>query len=128
MQIRVQVGLEHGIFFLCDAYSDPEIPPDTGAAPFTYTDTCICFWSTHYVDGTADVTLSDQLFNIDDRSPDFVKKIRTPSKVIALSDSSLNYYCMLKLRDEYATINIWNFELNGHRASWVQVFELDLFD
>ena len=127
VKIRVQVGLEHGVLFLYDAYEDPEIPPDTSAAPFTYTDTCICFWAAHYVDGEADVTLSDQPFSAETRSPDFLKQISVPSRSIVLADTSTNYYCMLRLKVELAEVSIWNVEDDGSQASWVQILELDLF-
>jgi hypothetical protein len=127
VQIRVQVGLEHGVFFLYDAYEDPEIPPDTGAAPFTFTDSCICFWAEHYVDGEADVILSDQPFSAEVRPPDFMKQISIPSGHITLADADPNYYCILRVKGKSANISIWNSEIDNRRASWVQISDLDIF-
>ncbi len=125
MKIHVQVPLEYGILFLHDPYGEAEIPSDTGAAPITFTDTCICFQVAQYVSGDADVTLSDQPF--DDSTPvTFSRRIQTPKKYISLTDVPVNYYFLYRLKDVFAEIRIWNYTDAGKEKSWIQVSELDL--
>lgn len=125
MRIHIQVSLEYGILFLYDPHSKLEIPPDTGAAPITFTETCICFQVAAYVDGDANVTLSDQPF--DSTSPTFSRRIATPTKYISLTDVPVNYYFLHRLKADFADIRIWNYTDAGMEKSWVQVSELDLF-
>jgi hypothetical protein len=126
MKIRVQLPLEHGILFLYDPYSDPEIPKDTGASPVTSTDSCICFQVASYVDGDADVTLSDMPV-AEGVSPAFSGRIQVSSKNISLTDVPGNYYCILKLKAKIADINIWNYKEDDIERSWIQINEIDLF-
>lgn len=126
MKIRVQVALEHGIMFLYDPYADTEIPKDTGAAPITATENCVCFQVASYVDGNADVILSD-LPLTDVPQENFSSRIDTPSKHISLTDVPVNYYTILKLQNNFANIKIWNFVEEGFERSWVQITNLDLF-
>lgn len=126
MQIKIQVALEHGIMFIHDPNEEVEVPADTGAAPFTYSRNCICFWVTNWVDGDTYVTLTDEGFpaNI---APSFSADIPTPSKIIALSDVPVNYYGMLRVRDAAATVKIWNYEEDDKAKTWVQISNLDVF-
>ena len=126
MKIHVQVRLEYGILFLNDPYGEAEIPSDTGAAPITFTDTCICFQVAQYVSGDADVTLSDQPFD-ESTPPTFSRRIATPTKYISLTDVPVNYYFMHRLKGDFADIGIWNYTEEDMEKSWVQVRELDLF-
>jgi hypothetical protein len=126
MKIHVQVPLEYGILFLHDPYGEAEIPSDTGAAPITFTDTCVCFQVAQYVSGDADVTLSDRPF--DDSIPvTFSRRIQTPKKYISLTDVPVNYYFLYRLKYDFADIRIWNRTEGGQEKTWVQVTELDLF-
>jgi len=126
MKIRVQLPVEYGILFLYDPYGDPEIPQDTGAAPITFTDSCICFQVASYVDGDADVTVSDLPF-AENVPPAFSGKMQVPSKNIALIDVSSNYYCILRLKTNLADVAIWAYEDNEAEMSWIQINEIDLF-
>jgi len=127
MKIQIEILLEYGIMFLHDPYGDVEFPQDTGAAPMTFTDSCIGFQVASYVDGNAHVTLSDNYYSEEIR-PSFSKKVACLSKFISLTDVSVNYYAMLALRDSFAEINIWNFEFNGEEYSWVQIENLELLE
>lgn len=126
MKIRVQVLLEHGILFLYDPYGDAEIPSDTGAAPITFTDSCVCFQVAAYVDGDVDVTMSDQAF-AEPVSPTFSGRIKATTGHISLTDVPGNYYCILRTKTDYADIDIWNYEQDGIDMSWIRVQEIDLF-
>lgn len=126
MRIQVQVSLRYGVLFLSDPYGDPEIPADTGAAPITSTSTCICLQVASYVDGDANVILSDKSYS-DDVNPTFSRKIASASKYVSVTDVAVNYYCILRLMDEYADINIWEIENDDDRMSWVQVKNLETF-
>ncbi|HEV2818697.1 MAG TPA: hypothetical protein VGW40_15915 [Allosphingosinicella sp.] len=126
MRIHIQVSLEYGILFLHDGYGEVEFPPDTGAGPITFTDTCVCFQVAHYVDGDADVTLSDQPFD-DSTPPTFFKIIQIPQKYISLTDVPVNYYFLHHLKSDFSQIKIWNYTEKGQEKSWVQISELDLF-
>ena len=79
-----------------------------------------------YVDGEANVTLSDQPFPEQD-IPVFSGNIITKNKYISLVDTSTNYYCILRLLDDIAEINIWNVSRGDSELSWVQFNNLDLF-
>jgi hypothetical protein len=126
VKIQVQVSLEYGILFLYDPYNEPEIPLDTGAAPITHTDTCVCFQVRAYVDGDAEVTISDQpLSSL--LVPTFVGQISAPSQCISLVDVSTNYYCLLKLVNIFAKVKIWSVIDQGIEKSWIQISNLDLF-
>ena len=74
VKIDLRVPLEHGVLFLTDPYAEPEFPADTGAAPVTATQSCVAFWVSHYVDGEAEVTLTD-LHPPNSVAPDFVGEI-----------------------------------------------------
>ena len=126
MKIRVQVPLKYGILFLQDPYGDPEIPEDTGAAPITFTESCVCFQVAAYIDGDTDVTLSDEAY-AGHALPSFAGKIHTPGKHISLTDVPGSHYCILALKSSSADIIIWNHDENGVEASWIQISELDLF-
>jgi hypothetical protein len=126
MQITVQVLLEHGIMFLYDPYAEVKIPSDTGASPITYTENCICFQVAPYVDGQAHVILSDEGFD-GIKEPTFTIDLPAPSKYISLTDVPVNYYGMLRLKGDTASINIWNYEENGSERTWVQITNLDTF-
>jgi hypothetical protein len=126
MKIHIQTPLQYGILFLYDPDSKPEIPPDTGAAPVTFTDTCICFQVAAYVDGDADVILSDEPFD-DTTPPTFSRRIAAPTKYIALTDVPVNYYLVHRLKADFADIRIWSYVEDGSEKSWVQISKLDLF-
>lgn len=126
MKISIQVSVEHGVLFLYDPYEGYEIPSDTGAGEFTYTDSCICFWVPSYIDGNARVTVSDLPFS-KERGPDFARTIKSSGKSIGLADPIGNYYCLLRLTDNFASINIWNYERRNRKLSWVQIKNVDIF-
>jgi hypothetical protein len=126
MKVHVQVSLQYGILFLYDPDGKPQIPSDTGAAPITFTDTCVCFWVADYVTG-ADVTLSNRPFD-DSTPPTFSRRIITPTKYISVSDVPVNYYFLHRLKTDFADIDIWNYMENGREKSWVQISGLDLYE
>jgi hypothetical protein len=127
MKIHIQISLEHGALFLHDGYGEVDIPPDTGAAPFTFTDTCVCFWVPDYGSGTADVVLSDQPFR-NPSPPTFTGRIKAPKKYIALTDVPVNFYFLHHLKTDLAGIHIWNYTEDGEEKFWVQISQLDLFE
>lgn len=126
MKISVENSLEHGVLFLYDPYMNYSIPYDTGAGEFTSTDSSVCFWVPSYIDALARVVVSEQPFK-NDRLPDFERRIKAPGKSIALADVPQNYYCLLKLKNTYADIRIWNYESGKAKRSWVQILNIAVF-
>lgn len=126
MKIEVQISLEYGIMFLHDPYNDVEFPKDTGAAPITYTDSCICFQVASYIDGDAKVTLSSDPYDAS-IAPNMSRRILSKSKFIGLTDVPVNYYGIIALKNQYADVKIWNYLESEYELSWIQIENLDLF-
>lgn len=123
MKIRIQIGLEHGVLFLFDPHAEPEIPLDAGAATVTSTETCIAFQALHYVDGEADVTISDAPFSGDAKSS-YDKRILCLSKSVAVIDDNGNRLSVLSVVDKYADVKIWYYE---DLSVWIQIVNLYVF-
>ena len=126
MKIQLQIPLEYGLLFLSDPYGDDEIPPDTAAAPVTYTETCVALQITPYVDGEADITLSNVKFP-EARDPIFSGAILVPSKTISLSDPNRFHYCMLPITETSCRVTAWDYEDGNERKLWVTISNVTLF-
>jgi hypothetical protein len=123
MKIRVQTSLEHGILFLFDPYGKTEIPSDTGLEKITFTSNCVAFHTLHYVDGEADIVISDIPFGNSDRC-DYSGRITCESQKISLTDTSGNNMSILSLDDDSADIEIWYY---GNLSVWIQIKNLSIF-
>lgn len=126
MKMQLQIPLEYGLLFLSDPYADDEVPSDTGAAPVTYTDTCVALQITSYVDGEADVTLSDQDF-VSEGKQIFSGNIKIPSQVISLSDPNRFNYFMLPLSQPICFITVWEYRGFSGRKLWATLSNIALF-
>ena len=125
VKIDVRVPLEHGVLFLSDPYAEVEVPSDTGAALVTGTRSCVAFAVTGYVDGEADVTLTD-LRPPTGKAPSFTARLDTNSKVVGLSDSTGFNWAMLPVKGETAMLEIWHGVLGEDRV-WVRIEGIDSF-
>lgn len=111
--------------FLSDPYSDVSVPEDTGTGPVTFTDDCIAFHVTPYVDGDADVTISNE-------TPDstfekmFSGNLQCSSKFVSLSDSNVTNYCILRTIVDTLVVEVWHSDGESRRV-WIKVDQLDIF-
>ena len=125
VKIDVRVPLEHGVLFLTDPYAEVEVPPDTSAALVTSTSSCTAFIVSCYVDGEAEVTLTD-LRPPTDRGPSFTTRLATHSKVLGMSDSSAFNWILMPVKEEWVTLEFWH-DVFGEDRVWVRVKEIDSF-
>lgn len=126
MKVQLQIPLEYGLLFLSDPYSDAEVPWDTGGAPVTYTETCVALQVTPYIDGEADIVLSNALFSTS-QNPIFSGNILVPSKIISLSDPYRFNYCMLPLGEPSCRLTVWEYGERAERKLWVEISNIQLF-
>lgn len=126
MKIQIQTALEHGVLFLLDPYGEVEIPPDTGAAPVTITDTCIAFHVRDYLDGDVDVTVSNEAC-AGQAQAEFSGTLHVPNKVVSILDSRQFYYCMLPVLNENPRITLWRYGEESLEEAWIKIDDLDLY-
>jgi hypothetical protein len=103
-RFQLQLSVEHPVLFLSDPTKEETVPPDTGAAVVTATDDCVCFWVQPYIDGEAQVTLSDQPCK--DGEACFSGTMSTPGRVVALSDSGRFTYLNVPVNDTQTRLEI----------------------
>lgn len=125
MKMQLQIPLEYGLLFLSDPYGEDEVPPDTGAASVTFTDTCVAMQTPAYVDGDADIIISDLELS-DEGKHIFSGAIEVPSQIISLSDPKRFNYFMLPLSEPYCSVNVWEYNRGNNRKIWVTLTNIDL--
>jgi hypothetical protein len=126
MKMQLQIPLEYGLLFLSDPYAEDQVPPDTGVASVTYTDTCIALQVPAYVEGEADITLSDAEFT-DQGHRIFSGTLRIPSQVISLSDPNRFNYLMLPIDQPFCLVTVWQYWEDANRKLWITLSNIALF-
>lgn len=123
MKLKLQIDSRHGVFFLGDPVAEIEFPEDVAAGKVTYTETCVAIQVPNYVDGQAEIVLSDKEFT-SGAKPLFSGSLQVPSKVLTLSSASFDY-CQLPLTDTCADIDVWYYGATNDKP-WVRVRNVNL--
>jgi hypothetical protein len=118
-RFQIQLAVEHPVLFLSDPTGDETIPSDTGAAVVTATENCVCFWVQPYVDGEAQVTISDQ--PCEDGIACFSGTISTPGKIVTLSDSHRFAYLNVPVHGVETPIDVWASDAASPEWTWIRL-------
>ncbi len=107
------------MLFLSDPTVEETIPSDTGAAVVTATEDCVCFWVQSYVDGEAQVTISDQ--PCENGVPYFNGTIQSPGKVLSFSDSNRFAYLNVPVQGVETQIEMWASDAADPKWTWIRL-------
>jgi hypothetical protein len=118
-RFQLQLSVQHPVLFLSDPTGDETVPLDTGAAVVTATDDCVCFWVQPYVDGEAQVTISDQ--PCEDGVACFSGTISTPGKIVTLSDSNKFAYLNMPVKDVQTRFDVWASDATQPELTWIRL-------
>lgn len=118
-KFQLELAVEHPVLFLSDPTGEETVPPDTGAEVVTATGDCVCFWVQPYVDGEARVTISDQ--PCEEGVACFSGTIRTPGRIVALSDSNRFAYLNIPVKSAETHIEVWTSDAARPEWTWVRL-------
>jgi len=118
-KFHLEIAVEYPVLFLADPTVEESVPSDVAAAAVTATDDCICFLVQPYVDGDAQITISDQPCK--NGVACFSGTIGTPGKTVTLSDSNRFAYLNVPVEGTETRVDVWVSDAAQPEWTWVRL-------
>lgn len=107
IRIETTTPIPHGVVFLYDPTAKIiDVPEDTGAGPVLATANCVSVWTTHDIEGSTNLVITDRFDGIGCRLV-FEGSVLAQGGKLAFNDSSCDPLLQVQLSGSVANVAIW---------------------